>query len=157
MEAGRGKAMIRYAHTNIIAKDFDKLVNFYKEVFGCQSIGEKRDLRGSWLDKLTGIRNAHIVDEHLVLPGYDTCHPTLEIFSYDHVGGNFSHQLSNCGIAHIAFEVDNVAATLEKVLERGGGMVGELVQADYADGRKATFAYVTDVEGNIIELQSWNK
>ena len=48
--------MIRYVHTNIIAKDHKKLIDFYKEVFGCRSIGETRDLRGEWLDKLTGIR-----------------------------------------------------------------------------------------------------
>ena len=48
--------MFRYAHTNIIAKDFQKLVDFYKDVFQCKSIGETRDLHGEWLDKLTGIR-----------------------------------------------------------------------------------------------------
>lgn len=59
------------------------LIEFYKKVFGCRSIGEKRDLHGAWLDKMIGILNAHIVGEHLVMPGYDTNHPTIEIFSYD--------------------------------------------------------------------------
>lgn len=56
----------------------------------------------------------------------------------------------------LAFEVDNVAETINKVLEKGGGMVGELVHANYEDGRKATFVYATDIEGNILELQSWD-
>ena len=73
--------MFRYVHTNIIAKDSSKLIQFYKDVMNCTSIGEKRDLKGDWLDKMTGIENAHIVGEHLCLPGYDMDHPTLEIFS----------------------------------------------------------------------------
>lgn len=75
--------MVRYVHTNIIAKDSEKLISFYKEALGCRSIGERRDLRGEWLDNLTGISNAHIVGEHLALPGYEGGRPTLEIFSYD--------------------------------------------------------------------------
>lgn len=147
---------MKYAHTNIIARDSAKLVAFYKEVLGCRSIGETRDLRGEWLEKMTGIKDAHIVGEHLCLPGYDSKHPTLEIFSYDDMIANSNHRINQCGIAHLAFEVENVAATLKKVLDAGGGQIGELVNAEYEDGRKAQFVYATDIEGNIIELQSWS-
>ena len=75
--------MLRYVHTNIIAKDAKKLIEFYKNVFDCKSIGETRDIRGEWLDQMTGVKNAHITGEHICLPGYDEDHPTLEIFSYD--------------------------------------------------------------------------
>ncbi len=105
---------------------------------------------------MTGIPHAHIVGEHLVLPGYDEDHPTIEIFSYDQMEGDCTHQINTYGIAHLAFEVDHVAETLEKLLAKGGSMVGELVHADYEDGHKATFVYATDIEGNILELQSWD-
>ncbi len=147
--------MFRYAHTNIIAKDFQKLVDFYKDVFHCKSIGETRDLRGKWLDKLTGISNAHIMGEHLCLPGYGEDHPTLEIFSYD-IMTESDHSVNTCGIAHLAFEVDDVEATLQRLLEKGGKQIGEVVKAEYEDGRNAVFVYATDCEGNIIELQSWH-
>ena len=62
--------MFRYVHTNIIAKDCYKLIDFYKNVFNCRSIGESRDQRGEWLGRLTGLKNAHIYGEHLLLPGY---------------------------------------------------------------------------------------
>lgn len=147
--------MFRYVHTNIIAKDSKKLIDFYKNVFQCKSIGETRDLRGEWLDRMTGIEHAHIVGEHLCLPGYGKDHPTLEIFSYDEMPPHAGTQINRCGIAHLAFEVDNVEETLEKILQAGGGKVGEVVRAEYEDGRKAVFVYATDCEGNIIELQSW--
>lgn len=38
--------MFRYVHTNLIAKDSAKLIDFYKSVFHCKSTGETRDLRG---------------------------------------------------------------------------------------------------------------
>ena len=147
--------MTRYVHTNIIAKDANALITFYKAVFGCRSIGERRDLRGEWLDRLTGLPGAHITGEHLVLPGYGEDHPTLEIFSYDRMAESAAHAVNACGIAHLAFEVDDVSVTLKTLLQAGGGVLGELVHADYADGRRATFVYATDPEGNILELQSW--
>lgn len=149
--------MFRYVHTNLIARDHKKLISFYKEVFHCKSIGEVRDLKGEWLDKMTGIKDAHIVGEHLCMPGYGEDHPTLEIFSYDNVIEEKQGFVNKCGFAHIAFEVDDVKETLQKLLEAGGSQIGELVTADYEDGRKAVFVYAADIEGNIIELQSWSR
>ena len=147
--------MFRYVHTNIIAKDCKRLISFYKKVFNCKSIGETRDLRGDWLNKMTGLPDAHIVGEHLCLPGYGEDHPTLEIFSYDKMISADVPQINRCGLAHLAFEVDDVEETLELVLREGGGQIGEVVRAEYEDGREAVFVYATDCEGNIIELQSW--
>ena len=147
--------MFRYVHTNIIAKDCQRLIEFYKEVFRCKSIGETRDLRGEWLDRLTGIPNAHIVGEHLCLPGYGDDHPTLEIFSYDAVEQSRT-TINKQGLAHLAFEVDDVEETLRLLLQKGGSQIGEVVRAAYEDGRKAVFVYAADCEGNIIELQSWS-
>jgi len=148
--------MFRYAHTNIIAKDCDKLIKFYKEVFHCTSIGETRDMRGEWLDKLTGIQSAHIKGEHLCMPGYDDKHPTLEIFSYDNITYRGNNAINTCGFVHIAFEVDDVEATLKLLLAAGGGQYGELVHSESTNGRIGTFVYTTDPEGNIVELQSWS-
>ena len=149
--------MFRYAHTNIIAKDCFKLIDFYKKVFNCKSINEKRDQKGEWLDKLTGIKNAHIIGEHLLLPGYGDDHPTLEIYSYDNMEEGDLSKTNRTGIAHLAFEVDDVRETLKKLIENGGSMVGELVTIDNPnnDNKRAAFVYARDIEGNIIELQSW--
>lgn len=148
--------MFRYVHTNIIARDSRKLVAFYKNVFHCKSIGETRNLSGEWLDQMTGIPNSHIVGEHLCLPGYDEDHPTIEIFSYDEMVPANTPVVNRVGIAHLAFEVDDVESTLRSVLDAGGGQIGEVVRTQYADGRNAVFVYATDCEGNIIELQSWS-
>ena len=62
---------MKYVHTNIIAKDSENLIHFYKGVFDCQSIDQKRDLKGPHFDALTGIKDVNIVGEHLWLPGYN--------------------------------------------------------------------------------------
>lgn len=146
--------MFRYAHTNLIAKDAGRLIEFYKTVFRCRSIGETRDLRGGWLDSLTGIPGTHITGEHLCLPGYGEDHPTLEIFSYDETLAS-SPALNRRGFSHLAFEVDDVEAVLKQVLAHGGSQIGELVRTRYPDGREAVFVYAADPEGNILEIQSW--
>ncbi len=62
--------------------------------------------------------------------------------------------INRCGLAHLAFEVDDVEEILKLVLQEGGSQIDVVVKADYEDGRKAVFVYAADCEGNIIELQS---
>lgn len=57
-----------FAHINLIAKDWKKLAYFYETVFGCIPVPPIRDLSGEWLDRATGIKNAHIRGIHLRLP-----------------------------------------------------------------------------------------
>lgn len=62
---------IRYVHTNLIAKDWKSLSEFYIKVFGCKPIYPERDLSGEWLEKLTEIEDVRIRGIHLSLPGYE--------------------------------------------------------------------------------------
>lgn len=146
---------MKYVHTNLIAKDWRALSAFYQKVFGCKPVGSKRDLSGSWLDSLTGITDAHIEGEHLLLPGFEEGGPTLEIFSYTQMAD--THPFINArGFSHIAFEVADVAAAASHVLSSGGSLLGEIVSKDYGKMGIGTFAYVKDPEGNLLELQSWH-
>jgi glyoxylase I family protein len=147
--------MTRYVHTNIIARKPQKLIAFYKKVFGCRSIGQTRDLKGRWVDAITGLKDAHITGEHLALPGYGDDGPTLEIFHYDAITEHPGKEINSCGFAHIAFTVDNVAAALQATVDAGGGAIGTMETVEYPDGRSLDIVYATDPEGNIVELQKW--
>jgi catechol 2,3-dioxygenase-like lactoylglutathione lyase family enzyme len=146
--------MYRYVHTNIVARDANKLIEFYTSVLQCRRIGQTRDLRAGWLDKLTGLRGAHITGEHLLLPGYGERGPTLEIFQYDQPEADLDRAINRPGLAHLAFAVDDADAALQAVLDAGGSTVGERVSTVYTHGRISVFVYARDPEGNIIELQS---
>ena len=146
---------IKYVHTNIIARDWKKLSLFYQRVFGCKPIPPQRDLRGDWLNRLTGIPEAHIAGEHLALPGYDGNHPTLEIFSYDSMKDSNLKTIDSIGLAHLAFEVEDVDSVLKKIIQEGGEQLGEKISTEYPNKVTATFVYAKDIEGNLIELQNW--
>lgn len=145
---------IKYVHTNIVAKDWKKLVQFYTDVFGCEPAPPERDLSGEWLDCGAGLKNASLKGMHLKLPGYGENAPTLEIFSYEEMekrpDGVFANRL---GFSHIAFRVDNVKEIYEKALESGGHRLGEISEHIINGVGKLTFVYLTDPEGNIIEIQ----
>jgi len=147
----------RYVHTNLIATDWRNLASFYERVFGCTPLPPERDLAGEWLEAGTGVPQARIRGIHLRLPGYGDRGPTLEIFQYDQQVERTIPAANRPGFAHIAFAVDDVAAARDAVLAAGGGTVGEVVTSPIGSAGQVTFAYVTDPEGNIIELQHWSE
>ena len=145
----------KFAHTNLIAKNWRHLSAFYQEVFGCVAVPPERDLSGEWLDKATGLRGSHISGIHLRLPGCAEDRPTLEIFQYDSMPQHPSVKPNTPGFTHIAFAVDDVPATAQAVFNQGGCAVGELTVRDVPGVGLLTFQYVADPEGNIIEVQNW--
>ncbi len=146
----------KYVHTNLIARDWRRLAQFYEQVFGCMPVPPERDLAGPWLEEATGVPGAHIRGVHLRLPGYGDAGPTLEVFAYDGPQERPANEVSRPGFAHIAFLVDDVEAAREVVLAAGGGTVGKVVTLEVPGAGRVTFVYLTDPEGNIIELQSWS-
>jgi len=117
----------------------------------------ERDLSGAWLDKATGLRGSHISGVHLRLPGYGEDGPTLELFQYGSMPEHASVRPNTPGFSHIVFGVDDVAATAVTVFEHGGSAVGELTVRKIPGMSLLTFQYVADPEGNIIEIQNWQK
>src|SRR5690606_8430548 len=82
MASPSGSSM-RYGHTNLTARDWRRLADFYIAAFGCELVPPERDLSAEWLAKATGIPGAHLRGVHLRLPGHGPTGPTLEIFTYD--------------------------------------------------------------------------
>jgi predicted enzyme related to lactoylglutathione lyase len=144
-----------YKHTNIIARDWNRLADFYEQVFGCVRVPPERHLGGEWLAKGTGVKNAQFSGVHLALPGCKAPGPTLEIYQYDQNQEKPSPAANREGFGHIAFEVEDVATVLATVRRHGGGAIGEVVSQAVAGVGLLTFVYATDPEGNIVELQSW--
>ena len=145
----------RYVHTNLVARDWKTLAQFYERVFGCTPVPPERDLSGRWLDDGVGIAGAHIRGVHLRLPGYGDKGPTLEVFQYEPEMKGFPAAANRPGFGHIAFSVDDVESTRAAVLAAGGGELGKIVSVEVAGAGNITFAYLTDPEGNIIEVQCW--
>jgi hypothetical protein len=69
----------KYAHTNLIARDWRALAAFYERVFGCTPVPPERDLSGEALERGSGVAGASLQGVHLRLPGCGADGPTLEI------------------------------------------------------------------------------
>lgn len=147
---------MKYVHTNLVANDWQALASFYQQIFGCIPVPPERDLQGEQLEAGTGLPGAHLRGVHLRLPGCGDDGPTLEIFSYNVLTSRGQTVVNRPGLGHLAFSVDDVNATRKAVLQAGGRTVGEIVTTQIATGAQITWCYVTDPEGNIIELQSWS-
>jgi len=148
---------IKYAHTNIVAKDWRRLSDFYIKVFDCKSVLPERNLSGKWLERVTNIDNVRIEGIHLTLPGFDAG-PTLEIFQYYPENPEIHpSNIRSQGFRHIAFVVDNVEEVLNKLIEHGGKKYGELERKEYEFLGVLTVVYAEDPEENIIEIQNWKQ
>ncbi|MEO1486121.1 MAG: VOC family protein [Bacteroidota bacterium] len=146
---------MRFAHTNIISKDWRKLVTFYTQTFDCKLVPPIRKQSGSWLEKGTGMKNAALEGAHLRLPGYGEQGPTLEIYQYESVTTQEMPFPNHQGFGHIAFEVENVLEIVESLKQNGGTLAGEITQKQVEGVGEITFVYARDPEGNLIELQQW--
>ena len=107
---------MRFAHTNIAAKNWKTLSDFYIHVFDCKIKPPQRKLSGAWLDRATGLRNAMLEGVHLLLPGHGDDGPTLEIFSYremtkgEPIMAKRALKTQNKTIKLMSFEVENLSS-----------------------------------------------
>lgn len=145
----------KYAHTNLIADDWRALSDFTNNSSVVSRPGRKRVFGANHSKAGTGIPSARLRGVHLRLPGYGAAGPTLEIFSYNTRTERGTTAVDRPGFGHIAFSVADVADARTAVLQRGGQAIGKIVTLEVATGAKVTWCYVTDPEGNIIELQAW--
>jgi predicted enzyme related to lactoylglutathione lyase len=147
---------VRYVHTNIVARDWRRLADFYATVFGCALVPPERDYAGPDLEKGTGVAGATLRGAHLRLPGHGSDGPTLEIYQYGAMPEPLPPLANRPGFAHIAFSVVDVVVAADTVVAHGGQRIGEVVTLTTADGRHVTWCYLGDPEGNLVELQSWS-
>jgi len=146
----------RFAHVNLVARDWRRLAAFYQEVCACVPVPPERHLKGEWLSRSTGVPDAALDGIHLRLPAGGDTGPTLEVFQYSTVVEQPPAAANRQGFGHVAFEVDDVREAVSLVLAHGGALIGEVVERSIEGAGTITFAYARDPEGNIIELQQWS-
>src|ERR1051326_4681361 len=134
----------RYVHTNLVARDWQRLAGFYESVFGCVPVPPARDYSGPVFDAGTGIKGARLTGMHLRMPGAGSTGPTLEIFNYSELADGPVPAVNRPGFGHIAFAVDSVEDARREFLAAGGSPVGEVVTLTTTAGAKVTWCYLAD-------------
>lgn len=147
---------ILYAHTCINTLNLKKLCDFYEKVFELTYVGPSRELQGQWFDKVTGLNDVHVDCIHMTLPGFPKGGPTVEFFTWENTEEKPNNNINTIGLAHIAFNVDDVEKTYKMLVENGGSAYGEMVK-NYSPIKDMTITiiYAKDPDGNIIEISKW--
>ena len=139
---------MRFLHTNIVARNWRWVSQFYQRVFGCYPLDPRRNYEGTWISAVVGMEGVQIEGEHLACPGYDETGLTLEIFSYRPEGAAGPLAVNDRGFAHICFEVEDIPATLARILQEGGSILSTFTHPE-----QERCVYTRDPEGNIVEIR----
>jgi glyoxylase I family protein len=135
-----------FHHTALSVSDLDRSIRFY-----CDLLGMKLDWRidhrkSEALEKVVGLKNVNV--SYAMLSGWGG---RLELFQYHTpVGQPYppDKPVSDKGITHFAFQVEEIDALYEKLL--GRGVRFNTPPQVIREGVKAT--YLHDPDGIILEL-----
>lgn len=64
---------------------------------------------------------------------------------------------NHTGFTHIAFKVEDVEKIYSDALKQGATQLGKITDSKIDGVGLLEFVYFRDPEGNIIEIQSWEK
>jgi len=137
----------RFDHVGITVADLDTVSAFFLGL-GLEVEGTRMFVEGEFLDTVIGIPDARTEIVMLRAPDGDTL---LELSSFDrpdHQPGSPAAMANELGLRSVAFEVEDLQATIDWLAEDGYGLVGDIGQYEHL-WRKA---YVRGPEGIIVSL-----
>lgn len=141
--------LVRFDQVKILAGDLDSLVGFYEEALGCVTVVPPL-ATDNIVARGAGVPEATVTLAALRLPGRGKHGPVLELYSVEgEVPEEWDYRPGN---GQLAFEVDDLEAAIGKVISAGGSSLGEVVEWEAPSGSVARFIYLSDPEGNIIDL-----
>ncbi|MDN2579447.1 VOC family protein [Aquibium sp. ELW1220] len=141
---------MRFSHLGIVARDASRLAEFYRHVFGCKDRRNRVELSGEKVSRGNGLPHSEIISIWLELPGIEK--PFLEIHQYGATCDRGLPRVNEPGYGHIAFEVGDIRAIRDGILNAGGQDQGEIT--NLGSVRTPFLAiYMRDPEGNLIELE----
>ncbi|MDH3856841.1 MAG: VOC family protein [Gammaproteobacteria bacterium] len=140
---------MKFTHVSIVARDTNKLADFYKEVFRCEDLFPRDHMSGEALSRGNGVPNAEIFGAWLSLPGVDG--PFLEIFQYKNFEDCQPLAVNRRGIGHISFDVEDLKVTYDAVIAAGGSAESEITR--FESDSPFDYVYMRDPEGNILDLK----
>jgi catechol 2,3-dioxygenase-like lactoylglutathione lyase family enzyme len=141
---------MRFSHIGIVARDANRLAEFYKKVFGCKELRSPRTISGEKVSRGNGLPDSRIYSIWLSLPGVEI--PFLEIHQYDVTKNRAVPYVNEPGYGHISFAVKDIRSKSAEIVDAGGQKLGEITNLGSADN-PVLAVYMRDLEGNVIEIE----
>jgi catechol 2,3-dioxygenase-like lactoylglutathione lyase family enzyme len=137
----------RFDHVGITVADLDAVTAFFLGL-GLEVEGTRMFVEGEFLDTVIGIPGSRTEIVMLRPPDGGT---RLELSSFirpDHRPGSPAAMANELGLRNVAFEVDDLEATVDQLAADGYRLVGDLGQYEHL----WRMAYVRGPEGIIVSL-----
>ena len=140
----------------------ERAAHFYETVFGFAR-GFGATLQGEWIETVTGLEGARAQCLFLEPPRAAATGATrIELIRYDAPIANdapLDAAPNARGLRHIAFEVQDLDATLDKIRALGITPISAPVEVPFrvADLGVKRLAYFHDFDGTIVEVAAYQK
>jgi catechol 2,3-dioxygenase-like lactoylglutathione lyase family enzyme len=140
---------VRLAHVGLTVSDIERSLTFWKEGLGLELI-VRQEKRGGYMETVTGVPDAHVLQAHLQFPGATT---RVELLQYlEPEGLSITVHPPVVGTGHVAIRCSDLDATLTRLVEHGGRPFSEPVLIDTGANKGCRAVYVGDPDGHIAEL-----
>jgi lactoylglutathione lyase len=135
-------------HTSVTVSDMDRSLAFYRDLLGMEVISEL-DRSGGYASTVTGIPEAHLRIVYV-----EGGNHKIELIEYLNPKGRpVDMSTANPGIAHLAFEVDDLEGMYEELSAAGVTFRSEPVEVPGGGPNAGTrIVYVRDPDNFTIEL-----
>ncbi len=144
------KSLYRTRHVSLSTPDVNRLKDFYSAFLGGQKprhVGRVMKVSGDTIDAVSGLESSKIE-----MAWVQTRNLEIEMFQYHSHPTELPaapRPVDALGYNMIVFDVSDIEAARERVLEAGGAIVSEPGQMDGGD-----ILFARDPDGNLIGLQT---
>ncbi len=139
--------IIRFDHIGVTVSDLDLVTEFFTSL-GLEIEGRANGLEGEFLETVCAVPDSRTNIVMLKAPGTDV---GIELSSFEkpgHLPGNPKAMANELGLRSIAFELDDLQATVDDLNQHGYPLIGGI--GHYEGVWK--MAYIRGPEGIIVAL-----
>lgn len=137
-------------HFSVTVADLERSLRWYANALGLEMLSRQRS-DNAYTRAIVGMDDAVLEVAFLGLPG--DSQPRLELIEYVEPRGEPPSLATNLpGVAHLAFEVADIDAALERLAAAGTEPVNPPVEIDRGVNRGMRACYLRDPDGFTIEL-----
>ena len=138
--------ILNIRHTGIVVSDLEKEKGFYHSLGFIQESSAMEE--GPFIDQVTGIKNVKLEWIKMIAPDNNLIE-LIKYHSHPLEREKIKQQSNKLGCSHIAFTVNDIEKTCDKIVSAGGSIVN---LASKSPNGRVKVAYCHDPEGVLIEI-----